>query len=70
VGSRLPIAPAVAGVAPVAEPSPVLRAWFAARNGTNATTAEFTALARRVSRVNLSHFFDVWLYRSGKPAGW
>jgi aminopeptidase N len=48
----------------------VMRAWFQASNGGNATSYDFTKLASRVSGVDLGHFFDVWLYRPGKPTGW
>ncbi len=48
----------------------VMRGWFQARNGKNATAVEFTQFASRVSGVDLKHFFDVWLYIPGKPSGW
>jgi aminopeptidase N len=34
----------------------------------NADTQDFIALAKDVSGQNLSHFFNVWLFNSGKPA--
>jgi aminopeptidase N len=48
----------------------VLRAWFDAGNGGNATTADFTVFASAVAKRDLRHFFDVWLYQPGKPTGW
>jgi hypothetical protein len=34
------------------------------------TTPEFIATAERVSRQQLDHFFDVWLFQEGRPASW
>ena len=48
----------------------LLRAWHAAhRNGT-AGTADFIALAQRVSGRDLNAFFQTWLYQEGKPSTW
>ena len=48
----------------------ILRAWYREhRNGT-VTTADFIALAERESGVELSAFFDVWLYEEGRPEAW
>jgi len=33
----------------------------------NATTAQFTWLAHRISGVPLHHFFYVWLWKKAKP---
>jgi len=45
----------------------VLRRWYAGnRNGT-ADTADFVALAERVSGRDLGGLFDAWLYQPGKP---
>ena len=33
----------------------------------NVTTPDFVALAERESGHDLGNFFDVWLYRPGKP---
>ena len=43
--------------------------WFLlhSRKGSG-TTAEFTALAERVSGQDLDAFFTTWLYSTGKPA--
>jgi aminopeptidase N len=48
----------------------LLRTWYAKHRYGNATTADFITLAERVSRQDLGEFFDVWLYRSGKPLSW
>jgi aminopeptidase N len=34
------------------------------------TTGDFTALAERISRQDLDHFFQVWLYEDGRPTSW
>jgi len=46
----------------------ILRAWARLHQGGTATTPDLVRLAERVSGRELSRFFDVWLYRSGKPA--
>jgi len=48
----------------------VLRDWVAQHAYGNATTADFIALAQRVSGQDLAHFFDVWLYQPEKPVDW
>jgi aminopeptidase N len=48
----------------------ILRAWAARHRYGNVTTAQFIALAERVSGRDLDHFFQVWLYRPGKPTSW
>jgi len=48
----------------------LLRQWAADHRHGNATTQQFIALASSVSGQDLTHFFDVWLYQAGKPAGW
>jgi aminopeptidase N len=48
----------------------LLKTWTAEHRHGNATTAQFTALAERVSGQDLDHFFDVWLYTPGKPTSW
>jgi aminopeptidase N len=48
----------------------LLRSWYAQHKYGNATTADFVALVERVSGQELSEFFDIWLYRSGKPTTW
>ena len=47
----------------------VLRTWYSEHRYGNATTAEFIALAERVSGQDLDAFFEMWLYQEGKPAG-
>jgi aminopeptidase N len=48
----------------------ILRDWIVQHRYGNATTKDFIALAERDSGRNLRHFFDVWLYRPGKPTSW
>jgi aminopeptidase N len=48
----------------------ILRGWVRAHRFGSATVPEFTRYASSVSRRDLTHFFDVWLYGSGKPANW
>jgi aminopeptidase N len=48
----------------------ILRTWAAEHRHGNATTAEFVALAQRVSGQDLRHFFQVWLYDRGRPVHW
>ena len=46
----------------------LLRTWTSTYAGKNATTADFIAMAERVSAKELSAFFTDWLYEEGKPA--
>jgi aminopeptidase N len=46
----------------------LLRRWHAAYRDGTADTADFVALARRVSGRDLRRFFQSWLYEPGKPA--
>jgi len=46
----------------------ILRAWAARRAGGNGTTAQFVALAERVSGEQLDGLFHTWLFTAGKPA--
>jgi aminopeptidase N len=46
----------------------ILRAWAARRAGGNGTTAQFVALAERVSGEQLDGLFRTWLFTAGKPA--
>ncbi|TYB41810.1 M1 family metallopeptidase [Actinomadura chibensis] len=46
----------------------LLRTWYAQHKYGNAETAQFTALAQRVSGQDLSGFFKDWLYSPIKPA--
>jgi aminopeptidase N len=48
----------------------IMRDWAQGNRFGNATTAQFIALAERSSRRDLTRFFDVWLYRPGKPVKW
>lgn len=48
----------------------ILRDWYALHRDGNATTAQFIALAERVSGQDLRHFFAVWLDQPGKPTAW
>jgi aminopeptidase N len=48
----------------------LLREWCARNRHGNVTTADFVALAEELSGRQLDTFFDVWLYRPGKPASW
>jgi aminopeptidase N len=45
----------------------ILRAWASEHRYGNATTADFVALAERVSGRNLRSLFQAWLFQSGKP---
>ncbi len=46
----------------------LLRTWYAEHRYGTVTTAEFIALAERVSGQDLRPFFDAWLYQPGKPS--
>jgi aminopeptidase N len=46
----------------------ILRAWAQRRAGGNGTTAQFIALAERLSGEQLDGLFDAWLFTPGKPA--
>jgi aminopeptidase N len=48
----------------------IMREWAQSNRYKNVTTAQFVALAERVSGLDLGHFFDVWLYQPGKPSSW
>ena len=48
----------------------ILRKWFSQHAYGNATTPELIALAERETGRQLDEFFDVWLYRRGKPKDW
>ncbi len=45
----------------------ILRTWASERRHGSAATADFVALAERVSGVELSAYFDDWIYKAGKP---
>jgi aminopeptidase N len=46
----------------------LLRVWVRTHRYSTATTAEFRALAEKVSGRDLDHFFRVWLWRQSKPS--
>jgi aminopeptidase N len=46
----------------------ILRAWAARKAGGNGTTAQFVALAERISGQQLDGLFNAWLFTAGKPA--
>ena len=48
----------------------ILRSWYAENRNGNVTTADFIALAERVSGQQLDQFFQVWLYEEGRPESW
>lgn len=45
----------------------LLPAWSLQQRGGNGTTAEFEALAERISGQQLDAFFDAWLFTPAKP---
>jgi aminopeptidase N len=47
----------------------ILRRWVAEHLYGNASVQDFIALAEDESGQDLRHFFDVWLYKRGKPRG-
>lgn len=48
----------------------ILQTWTAQHKYGTATTEEFTALSEQISGLDLSNFFQVWLYTPGKPTSW
>ena len=46
----------------------ILRTWIREQDGGNGATAEFEALATRISGEDLSGFFTAWLHTPSKPA--
>jgi aminopeptidase N len=48
----------------------ILRRWVAENLYGNVSTPEFIALAESESGQDLDPFFQVWLYRKGKPEAW
>ena len=48
----------------------ILQTWYKDHRGGNVTTGDFTALAEQISRQDLDHFFQVWLYDEGRPTSW
>ena len=47
---------------------PILRTWYAENRNGNVSTADFIALAERISGQQLDGFFEAWLYEEGRPA--
>ena len=47
-----------------------LRRWVSENRFGNASTADFIALAETESGRSLDRFFDLWLFRKGKPRNW
>ncbi|WP_439948670.1 M1 family metallopeptidase [Streptomyces sp. BBFR109] len=45
----------------------ILRSWAAGHRHGNGTTAQFTALAEKISGKNLDGLFRTWLFTKGKP---
>jgi aminopeptidase N len=48
----------------------LLRGWVARYGGGTAGTADFIALAEKLSGQRLGPFFRTWLYEPGKPTSW
>jgi aminopeptidase N len=46
----------------------LMREWYRRNRNGNVTTADFIALAERVSGMRLGGFFRAWLFEPGKPA--
>jgi aminopeptidase N len=45
----------------------IMRGWLKAHAWGNASVAQFTVFAERVSGRDLDHLFYEWLYKNGKP---
>lgn len=45
----------------------ILRTWTSTHRHHNATTAQFVALAQKISGQDLTHFFHDWIYSTSKP---
>ena len=48
----------------------IMRDWAQQNRFGTVTTPQFIALAQRDSGMDLSAFFQVWLYQPGKPTSW
>jgi aminopeptidase N len=48
----------------------IVRSWYAENRHSNVTTADFIALAERVSGEELDQFFQAWLFEEGRPESW
>jgi aminopeptidase N len=48
----------------------LLREWIADHRYGNASIAEFIAMAEEKADQELDHFFEIWLFKRGKPRNW
>jgi aminopeptidase N len=48
----------------------IVRSWYAENRYSNVVTADFIALAERVSGQQLDQFFQAWLFQEGRPESW
>jgi aminopeptidase N len=48
----------------------IMRTWATQNRHGNVTTAQFITLSEQISRMDLDHFFDVWVYQPEKPTSW
>jgi aminopeptidase N len=48
----------------------LLKAWYVVHRDGDASTADFIALAEKISRQKLRPFFQTWLYTASKPTTW
>ena len=48
----------------------LMRTWYRENRGRNVRTADFIRTAERISRRDLDHFFQVWLFEEGRPTDW
>jgi aminopeptidase N len=48
----------------------LIQAWATQNRHGNVTTAQFIDLAEQMSGMDLTHFFDVWIFQDAKPTSW
>jgi aminopeptidase N len=48
----------------------LLEDWAAQNRYGNVTTAQFIALAEQRSGMDLTAFFDAWIFQDAKPTSW
>ena len=48
----------------------IMRAWAQDNRYGSVTTPQFIALAQQESGMDLTAFFQAWLYQAGKPTNW
>jgi len=48
----------------------LLRGWATQNRYGTVTTPQFIALAEKESRMNLTAFFDAWIFQDAKPTAW